>query len=120
MEHYQCRLVKRLDGRKIITFRKLGKMYAHEQKTLKSYHTLDEAITEACKFNPSLPLEVKGIVIVRFRASGGGTIVNASDKKPFVRITNRKLGTSVWLRFIDRSGEVYELSPDNHEILKKA
>ena len=69
MEHYQVRLVKRIenDGN-IITYHDLGKVYQlHDQKTLKGCDSLDKAVDIGKKLNSDLPSEVKGIVIVRLK-----------------------------------------------------
>jgi hypothetical protein len=117
MEHYQVRLVKRIDNDgTIVTYPNTGKIYElHDQKTLKSYHTLDDAIARAKSFNQNLPPEVKGMVIVQFKA-GGSSITSGSITKPHVRATARKSGTTEWLRFVDRKGDVSVISPGTHKI----
>ena len=118
MEHYQFRLVKRInnDGT-IITFPHLGKAYEHDQKTLKSYHKLDEVITRVKSLNPNLQPEVKGMVIVRFKA-GGATIAVGPVNQQHIKATARKSDTTEWLRFIDRNGKVFNISPQTHKIVK--
>ncbi len=119
MKHFQCRLVKQIKGTKIITFLKQGKMYSHGQKTLKSQHSLEEATAEAIKFNPTLPPEVKGIVIVNFNATTDPRIYEGKVEKAFIRQAVRKKGTTDWQRFINRKGEIFELDPKKHTILNK-
>ena len=120
MEHYQVRFVKVIDNDgTIVTHPHLGKLYElHDQKTLKSCSTLDDAIARAKGFNQNLPTGVKGMVIVRFKA-GGATIASGSILKPYVGARARKSGTTEWLRFIDRNGKVYRVSPQTpHKIVK--
>jgi hypothetical protein len=119
-DHYQCRLAKRLDGKKIVTFPPLGKMYAHGQKTLKSCHNFDQAIAVAKEFNSSLPAEVIGLVIIEYKAEGHYQIYNKPIHGPGVRHSMRRVDTTKWLRFIDRKGEVFNLNPKTHEICENA
>ena len=136
-EHYQCRIAKRLDRRKVITFPAVGRLYSHEQKTLKGYHSLQDVIERAKEFNSSsleqaveagkefsrnLPTEqneVIGFVIVHFKAGGKYQIVNTPSGEKGTRIMSRVPGKTEWLRFIDRTCEVYELDPKRHVIIRK-
>lgn len=100
----------------IITFPNLGKMYQlQDQKTLKNYHSLDEATTIARNLNSGLPSEVKGMVIVRFKP-GKAVTVTGSLVKPYIKAHIRKTGTTEWLRFVSRHNKVFSVSPKSHKI----
>lgn len=136
-DHYQCRIAKRLDGRQVITFPTVGRLYPHEQKTLKGYHSLQDVIERAKEFNSSsleqaveagkefsrnLPIELNeviGLVIVHFKAGRKYQIVNTPSGKKGTRIMARVPGKTEWLRFINRKCEVYELDPKSHVIIHK-
>ena len=94
-------------------------MYLHGQKTLKSRNSVEDAIAEAMKHNPTLPPEVKGMVIVMFNAKTDLRIHEGKVEKAFIGKPPRKIGTTEWLRFINRQGKVFELDPKNHKILRK-
>ena len=116
-KHYQIRFVKRIenDGT-LITFSRLGYPYEHHnQKTLKSYHSLDEVVERAIEYNPDLPPHVKGMVIVRFQA-GGERISDGRTVSPYVGANTRKKGTTEWLQFIDREGKPLEIIEGSHKI----
>lgn len=114
--HFQIRFVKRIEPDKtIITFPNLGKIYElHNQKTLKG-HNLSEAIARAIEFNPDLPHVVRGMVIVDFK-SGGAVIAFGRRKSPYLTKQPRKRDTTEWLRFIDRSGSLFEVDPLSHKL----
>ena len=97
-KRHQIRFVKRIDNDgTLITFHRLGHPYEHhDQKTLKSYHSLDEVVKRAMEYNPDLPPHVKGIVIVRFQA-GGARISASKTISPYVVPNPRKKGTTEWL-----------------------
>lgn len=118
MEHYQVRLVKRIDNDgKIITFQeKLGKMYQlHDQKTLKSCDNIDEATTIAKNLNSGFTPEVKGMVIVKFKP-GKVIIASGSVVKPHVKSHVRRSETTEWLFFISKDNKVFSVSPKSHKI----
>ena len=117
--HFQCRFAKRLDGRTVRTLPTQGSMYTHGQKTLKSCDTLEEAITAAKEFNSSLSPEIIGLVIVQYKANGHYKHYNKPSHKPGIRHSMRREGSTEWLRFINRKGEVFELDPKTHMILDK-
>ena len=117
MPHYQVRLVKSIesDGT-ILTFPVLGKMYqSHDQKTLRGYHSLEEATSTAQNLNSSLPPEVKGMVIVRFKP-GKAVIAIGDSVKPHVKAHIRKARTTEWVRFVERDGSVFSVSSETHKI----
>ena len=119
-KHHQIRFVKRIenDG-KLITFRRLGHPYEHhDQQTLKSYHSLDEVVERAMKYNPDLPPHVKGMVIVRFQA-GGARVSVGRTVSPYVGANPRKRGTTDWLRFIDREGKLFKIIEGSHKICRQ-
>jgi len=119
MTHYQARIAKRVEENgTIVTSFKLGRMYSHTQKTLKSCKNLDEAIETAKKYNPDLPGEVKGIVITQFKP-GKLSIAKGTLLQSHITAQPRKVGTTEWVRFIDRRGKVYLVSPKEHKILGK-
>jgi hypothetical protein len=116
-KHYQIRFVKRIenDGT-LITFPRLGRPYEHhDQKTLKSYHSLDEVVERAMEYNPNLPPRVKGMVIVRFQA-GGARISVSRTVTSYVGANPRKKGTTEWLQFIDREGKLLRIIEGTHKI----
>ena len=116
-KHHQIRFVKRIknDGT-LITFSKLGYPYEHhDQKTLKSYHSLDEVVERAIEYNPDLPPHVKGMVIVRFQA-GGAQISVGRTVSPYVGANPRKRRTTDWLLFIDREGKLLKIIEGSHKI----
>jgi len=116
-KHYQIRFVKTIenDG-KLITFPKVGHPYEHhDQKTLKSCKSLDEAVERAMKYNPDLAPNVKGMVIVRFQA-GGARILAGRMVGPYVAANPRKRGTTDWLLFIDRKGKLLKIIERSHKI----
>jgi hypothetical protein len=117
VEHYQIRLVKRIDNDgTIITFPNLGKMHQfHDQKTLKSYHSLDDATATARNLNQNLPSQAKGIVVVRFKP-GKAMIASGSFVKPHIKARIRRSGTTEWLRFVSRENKVFSVSPKSHKI----
>ena len=115
-KHHQIRFVKRIenDG-KLITFRRLGHPYEHhDQQTLKSYHSLNEVVERAMKYNPDLPPHVKGMVIVRFQA-GGARISVSRTVSSYVGANPRKRGTTEWLQFIDREGKLLKIIEGSHK-----
>lgn len=90
-KHYQIRFVKRIgnDGT-LTTYPRLGDPYEHhDQKTLKSYHSLDEVVKRAVEYNPDLPPHVKGMVIVGFQA-GGARIALGRAVSSYVGANPRK------------------------------
>ena len=116
-KHYQIRLVEEIgnDG-KLTTFNSLGYPYEHHnEKTLKSYHSMDEVVERAIEYNPHLPPHVKGMVIVRFQA-GGAWISAGRTVSPYVGVNPRKTGTTDWLLFIDREGKVFKIIEGSHKI----
>ncbi len=116
-KHYQIRFVKTIenDG-KLITFPRLGHSYEHhDQKTLKSCHSLDEVVERAMKYNPDLLPHVKGMVIVRFQA-GGARISVGRTVSPYLGANPRKRGTTDWLLFIDRKGKLLKMIEGSHKI----
>lgn len=117
VKHYQVRFVKRIENNgTIITFPRLGKMYElHNQKTLKSYHSLSETIKRAIEFNSDLPDVVQGMVIVSLK-TGGLVLADGSKNAPHVKKPLRKVDTTEWLRFIDRKGSLYEVAYGTHVI----
>jgi len=120
-KHYQIRFVKRVksDGT-IITFSRLGYPDEyHNQKTLKSYHSLDEVVERARKHNPDLPPHVKGMVIVGFQA-GGARISAGRTVGPYAGANPRKRGTTEWLLYIDREGKQLKIIEDSHKIHQQA
>jgi len=116
-KHHQIRFVKRInDDRQVITFTKLGFPYeSHDQKTLKSYHTLDEVVARAKEYNPELPPNVKGMVILRFQA-GGGRISIGKKVKSYVGTNTRGSGTTEWLLYIDREGNQFNIVEGTHKL----
>lgn len=119
-KHYQIRLVKEIENDGTLrTFHKLGHAYEHHnQKTLKSYDSLDEVVNRAIEYNPDLPPNVKGMVIVRFQA--GVARISAGKKvKPYVGANPRKIGTTKWLLFIDREGKQHEVIEGSHRICRQ-
>jgi len=118
--HYQIRFVKTIenDG-KLITFPRLAHPYEyHDQRTLKSYHSLDEVVKRAMKYNPDLPPHVKGMVIVRFQA-GGARISVGRMVSSYVGANSRKKGTTEWLLFIDRDGKLFKVIEGGHKICRQ-
>ena len=116
-KHHQIRFVKRIenDG-KVITFPNLGFPYeSHDQKTLKSYHTLDEVVARAKGYNPDLPPNVKGMVIIRFQA-GGGRVSIGKRVKSYVGANLRRSGTTEWLIYIDREGNQFNIVEGTHKL----
>jgi hypothetical protein len=116
-KHYQIRFVKRIrnDGT-LITFRMLGHPYEHQnQKTLNSYHSLDEVVRRAIEYNPDLPPHVKGMVIVRFQA-GGARISAGRTVNPYVGTNPRRKETANSLLFIDREGKPTKIIEGSHRI----
>ncbi len=104
------------DG-KVVTFSTLGKMYqASDQKTLKGGHSLGEAISLARNMNLELPANIKGLVIVRFRP-GKAMIAIGSRVKPHTKAQIRKIGTTEWVTYVDRDGEVFALN-QSHQIIR--
>jgi len=119
MENYQVRLVKRIDNDgTIITDPNLGELYPHEQKTLKSYHTLEDATRRARDFNKILPPGVKGMVIVQFKP-GKATTASGSIMGPHIKGEPRKKGSTVWLSFIDRAGNVKKIDGISHKLISE-
>lgn len=119
-KHYQIRFVKEIkhDGT-LTTFRILGHPYEHHnQKTLNSYHSLDEVVRRAIEYNPDLPPHVKGMVIVTFQA-GGARVSAGRTVKPYVGANPRKRGTTDWLLFIDREGKRFSIT-GGHKIRRQA
>lgn len=115
--YHQIRFVRRIenDGT-LITFPRLGHPYeSHNQKTLKSYHRLEEVIQRAKEYNPGLPVLVKGMVVVRFRA-GGGRVSTGKVVRPYVGANSRKTGTTEWLAYIDREGRQFNIIEGTHRI----
>lgn len=130
--YFQCRFVSKIVkhpyGQKVVTFsdHELGRMYPlHGQKTLKSYQTkyptLHDAIVRAKELNLGKHLSqgAIGIVIVQHKSSGDYTLCEGTKVKPHLRSTSRKLDTAEWLRFINSKGEMFELEPKKHIILRK-
>jgi hypothetical protein len=118
--HYQIRFVKSIknDGQ-LTTFPKAGHLYElHDQRTLKSYHSLDEVVERATKYNPDLPPHVKGMVIVTFQA-GGARVSVGRTSSPYVGGNPRKKGTTEWLVFIDREGKQLKLIAGSHKICRQ-
>lgn len=118
--HYQIRFVKTIenDGR-LITFPRLGRPYEHhDQRTLKSYHSLDEVVKRAMKYNPDLPPHVKGMVIVRFKA-GGARLSVGRTVSPYVGANPRRKGTTEWVLFIDRDGKQLKVIEGSHKICRQ-
>ncbi|OGO01497.1 MAG: hypothetical protein A2Y59_02390 [Chloroflexi bacterium RBG_13_52_14] len=117
MQHFQLRFVKEVkkDGR-IVTFTEgeLGRLYPHDQKTLRGSRSPQKAISRAKEFNPDLPADVQGMVIVGFRP-GKIIIASGSEVKPYTRGQSRKSGTTEWLRFINREGKIFSILP-GHKI----
>jgi len=119
-KHHQIRFVKEIenDG-KLITFTGRGYPYQHrKQKTLKGYHPLNEVVERAMEYNPDLPPNVKGMVIVSFQA-GGARISAGRTVKPYVGVNPRKTGTTEWLLFIDREGKQHEVIEGSHRICRQ-
>lgn len=119
-KHYQIRFVKRIgiEGT-LITFPRLGHLYQHhDQKTLKSYHSLDEVVKRAREYNPDLPPHVKGMVIVGFQA-GGARVSAGRTVSPYVGTNPRKMGTTEWLQFIDREGKLLKIIQGSHKICQQ-
>jgi len=118
--HYQCRLAKHSEGSRVITYQLLGAMYAHGQKTLKSYHTEEEAIKAALEYNKNLSPEApepSGFVITRFRGSSHPRRYTTPGGRQAYRKEVREEDTTQWLLFIDRNGQRYKLDPKLHVIL---
>lgn len=117
-KHYLCRLVKRLDGKEVVTWPKLGSMYPHGQKTLKNSNTLEGAIAEAKKFNIDLPPEVIGLVVAEYPAKVDNRLYTTSSHKLTFRHSMRPVGKTEWKVFINRNSETFELD-SKHMILGK-
>ncbi|MBI4288848.1 MAG: hypothetical protein HY671_10520 [Chloroflexi bacterium] len=118
IDHYQIRLAKRIesDGT-IVTFPVLGKVAPQGQKTLKGYHSLDEALNIAQEMNPDLPAEVKGLVIVQFNYRGAHLIPKVRKVKPHDRGRPREPDTTEWVRLISREGIVFSIVPGTHRMV---
>ncbi len=116
-KHHQIRFVKRIENNgRVITFPRLGFPYElHDQKTLKSYHSLDEVVARAKEYNSELPPNVKGMVIIRFQA-GGERVSTGKRVKPYVGANPRRSGTTEWLIYIDREGNQFNIVHGTHKL----
>ena len=128
---YQLRLVKRIDGRKLVTHGKL----AHAKSTQARDKTLDifqasndrAALQRAREYSNrspqrkgSLPGDFRGVVVVKF--------VNDSAKPGVMRqrkayglpeVTNRRRrlpNTTTWLYYVDAAGDAHRVHPKAHVI----
>ncbi|MDO8490686.1 MAG: hypothetical protein Q7T04_01565 [Dehalococcoidia bacterium] len=119
--HHRLRFVERIDpDRTIITSARLGKLYSSDgQKTLKSYHALDDVISRAKEFNQELPEEVEGMVVVEVKPGYYGIRGGVKVRKHMARIPVLK-GTTKWLAFIDRNGDVWNVCSDHRKTSKIA
>jgi hypothetical protein len=129
-EHFQLRLVKRFDGRRIVTYPKLGQPNESAAKD----HILDffdnersvlQAARTYCargeKRKGPLPGEFLGVVVVKFAGdpSRWGSLLSGAKVPQGVRLSGRPRrmpGTATWLYYLTSEGKALHVDPVTHEI----
>jgi hypothetical protein len=127
--HFQLRLVKRFDGRRIVTFGNLAKPKEGEAKdqTLDLFANERSALQYARNYcsrgerrKGPLPGEFLGVVIVQHESdpSKWKSIAPGSPLRGAVLANRPKRAkdTTVWRFYVDPDGKAYAVNPKTHEI----
>lgn len=123
--HYQLRLVKRIDGTRIVTHGQLAqpKSLNAPDKTMDfNVGSVRAALTRAkdycrrgCRRKGGLPGEFFGVVLVKHESDAKKSV---AVKTPGFEVTKRPKripDTTVWLYYVSQDLEAYEVT-EGHEI----
>ena len=115
--HYQLRLVKRIDGKKIVTYGNLGKLKEGRAKdqTLDFTDATDKGalkkaqgfVTREDSNKGPMPEPIKGVVVVKHESEPAKWVAGRLTKAGSVVVTKRpqrKLGTATWLYYVVTEG----------------
>ena len=128
--HFQLRLVKRIDGRRIVTHGPMANAngIAAKDKTL-DFSTKGEAVKSAKDYccrgsrrKGPLPGEFLGVVVVR-RESDQTRWISVGSLTAGMKVSKRPKrvkGTTTWLSYVDKDGVEYHVDPVTHRILERA
>ena len=127
--HYQFRLVKEVDGARLVTYALLARATASRarDKTFDIFEAGSDvaALKRARDYSKrsvpnkgSLPGEFRGVVVVRHDTDQTKAPL-VSMTKGKVALVNRRLrlrDTTVWLYYVDPKGHAYSLDPTTRKI----
>ena len=126
-DHFQFRLVKRFDGRRIVTYANLAQPNEGSAKD----HTMDffgnerSALQEAKNYSARgekrkglLPGEFLGVVVVKYESDPNKSItIRPGSFFPRATVSHRPRrvpGTATWLYYVNPEGERFHVGPTTH------
>ena len=128
-KHYQIRLVKRFDGRRIVTHPPLAnaKSTGSRDKTLDVFEATSDrsALGRAREYNRRsdkrkgpLPGDYLGAVVVRYETdtSKQGVIRRSRGGSEVTNRRRRLKGTTSWLYFVDPEGDAYHVDARTYSL----
>lgn len=125
--NYQLRLVKRIDGSRIVTHQVMSqpKSLNAKDKTLDfTIGTEKGAIQRArdyCRRGANrkgeLPGEFLGVVLVKHSSDKGKPVSVSPVGFQVTKRHKRTVGTTVWTHYVDRDGRAYTVDPKTHDVL---
>ena len=128
--HYQLRLVKRIDGRKFVTYSTLanaGSTGARD-KTLDVFQANNDKaalqrardyVHRSVRRKGPLPGEFRGVVVVKYEHDPERPALVTQQVQGPLEMTNRRdrlKGTTTWLYYIDSTVDAYTVDATNHEV----
>jgi len=127
--HFQLRLVKRFDGRRIVTYPNLGQPNegAAEDHTLDLFPNEKSALQAARNYcargekrKGPLPGEFLGVVVVKFESDPSKwKSVRPGTFGPGLKLSGRPRrapGTATWLYYVSPDEKAFHVYPATHEI----
>ena len=124
---YQLRLVKRFDGKSIVTHQPLAqpKSFKAKDKTLDFTSGSEKGALQRardyCRRGDNrkgeLPGEFLGVVLVKHSSDRDKSIAVAPSGFQVTKRPKRTVGTTVWTHYVDADGRAYTVDPSTHNVL---
>jgi hypothetical protein len=128
--HYQLRLVKRVDRKRVVTHPPLAhaKSVNARDKTLDIFQANNDraALQRAREYGLKslqkkgpLPGDYRGVVVVKHQTAHAKPFLVEQTKSGAIEIVNRRrrlAGSTVWLYYLDNEGNAWNLDAKSHEL----